>query len=64
VHKAVEAVERYTLAVFYNAPMALPIFSKSVLAHDTRYGENDGGYCTYSHWNEASFKRYLVTEKS
>lgn len=31
VHKASGAIERYTLAVFYNAPMDVPIYSKSVL---------------------------------
>ena len=62
VHKAVDAIERYTLAVFYNAPMDIPIYSKSILTNDTRYRENSEGACTYRHWHEASFQRYLVKE--
>lgn len=62
VHKAIGAIERYTLAVFYNAPMDIPIYSTSVLTNDARYGAKAGEPCTYRHWHEASFNRYLVTE--
>lgn len=62
VHKAVGAIERYTLAVFYNAPMDIPIYSKSVLTSDARYGAQPGESCTYRHWHEASFQRYIVKE--
>ncbi len=60
VHKAVEAVERYTLALFFNAPRNISIYSKSVLAHDARYGAKIGEACTFGHWQEATFQRFLV----
>lgn len=60
VCKPLEAVERYTLAVFYNAPMELPISSTSVLTSDTRYGGKAGESCTYRQWSDASFQRYLT----
>ena len=60
VQKAEEAVERYTLAVFYNAPMDVPICSTSVLTNDARYGAKTGEISTYRHWSNASFERYLV----
>jgi len=64
VHKAFGAIERYTLAVFFDAPMDIPIYSQSTLTNDTRYGAKRGEPCTYRHWNEASFQRYLVKEDS
>ncbi len=60
VQKAVGAVERYTLAVFYDAPMDIPIDSTSVLTNDARYGAKTGEVFTYRHWTNASFERYLV----
>lgn len=60
VHKALGAIERYTLAVFFNAPMDIPIYSKSILTSDARYGANPGEACTFRHWHEESFKRYVV----
>jgi isopenicillin N synthase-like dioxygenase len=62
VHKALGTIERYTLAVFYNAPMDIPIYSTSILTNDARYGAKAGGPCTYRHWHEASFQRYVVKE--
>jgi len=62
VHKAVGPIERYTLAVFYNAALDIPIRSKSVLTRDARYGNEE--VCTFRHWHEASFQRYLVKEDS
>ena len=62
VHKANGTIERYTLAVFHNAPMDIPIYSKSTLINDARYGAKSGEPCTYRHWHEASFQRYLVKE--
>ncbi|MCK4934999.1 MAG: isopenicillin N synthase family oxygenase [Simkaniaceae bacterium] len=62
VHKARGAVERYTLAVFYSAPMDIPIYSNSLLTNDTRYGAQSGEPCTFRNWHEASFQRYLVKE--
>lgn len=63
VHKAVGEIERYTLAVFFNAPMDVPIYSQSSLTHDARYGGVAGEACTFRQWHEGSFKRYLVKEK-
>jgi isopenicillin N synthase-like dioxygenase len=62
VHKAMGSIERYTLAVFYNAPMDIPIHSTSILTQDARYGAKMGEACTYRHWHEASFQRYVVKE--
>ena len=62
VHKAIGPIERYTLALFYGAPMDTPIYSKSVLTSDTRYGAKMGEPCTYRHWHEESLHRYLVKE--
>ncbi|HEV8051368.1 MAG TPA: 2OG-Fe(II) oxygenase family protein [Parachlamydiaceae bacterium] len=62
VHKALGSIERYTLAVFYNAPMDIPIYSTSILTNDARYGAKAGEPCTYRHWHEASFQRYVVKE--
>ncbi len=60
VDKAHGAIERYTIALFYGAPMDMPIYSTSILTQDTRYGTNADHSCTYNQWNEASFRRYLV----
>jgi isopenicillin N synthase-like dioxygenase len=62
VHKAPGAIERYTLALFFNAPMDTPMYSNSVLTADARYGAEMGQACTFRHWHEASFKRYVVDE--
>ena len=62
VHKALGAIERYTLAVFCNAPMDFVIHSDSVLTSDTRYGAKAGEPCSFCHWHEASLNRYLAQE--
>jgi isopenicillin N synthase-like dioxygenase len=62
VHKAIGAIERYTLAIFYKAPNDASIRSTSVLTNDARYGAKAGEPCTYQQWDEASFRRYLVEE--
>lgn len=62
VCKALGAVERYTLAVFFAAPMDMPIHSTSILTDDARYGAKRGEISTFRHWSDASFKRYLVKE--
>lgn len=62
VQKASGAIERYTLALFYDAPMDMPVYSKSSLINDARYGAKPGEACTYRHWNQASFERYLVKD--
>lgn len=53
-------VERYAMALFFDAPMGTVINSFSELTQDARYGGNAGDPCTYQHWHEESFKRYLV----
>lgn len=63
VHKSAGAVERYTLALFYDAPMDVPIYSRSVLTNDPRYNKAPGEAFTYREWNKASFERYLVKEE-
>jgi isopenicillin N synthase-like dioxygenase len=60
VRKAAGCVERYTMAFFFNPRMDAEIHSFSELATDSRYGAPVGGPCTYRHWNEGSFNRYLV----
>ncbi|HEX4069508.1 MAG TPA: 2OG-Fe(II) oxygenase family protein [Candidatus Babeliales bacterium] len=60
VHKATGAIERYTVALFFNAPMDTPVYSSSTLTADVRYGTEKA--CTFRHWHEASFKRYVVQE--
>lgn len=64
VRKTVGAVERYTLALFSNAPMDVPIYSTSVLAHDARYGTKIGEASTFRYWNDATFQRFLVKKES
>jgi isopenicillin N synthase-like dioxygenase len=60
VHKASGCVERFTLALFYDAPLDTLIHSTSELTQDARYGGVAGEPCTYQHWHEESFKRYIV----
>jgi isopenicillin N synthase-like dioxygenase len=63
VHKVAEWVERYAMALFFDPPMDAVVHSTSELTRDTRYGGGPGDPCTYRHWNEASFKRYLMQEE-
>lgn len=60
VQKALGTVERYTMALFYDAPQDLVIRSFSELVKDARYGGVPGEPCTYRKWQEGSFNRYLV----
>lgn len=60
VHKASGNIERYTLALFFDAPMQYTVHSHSELTSDSRYGSGPGQPCTYQHWTEESFKRYIV----
>jgi len=63
VHKAKNAVERYTMALFFTPKdMDIVIHSFSNLTRDERYGGILGSPCSYLHWHEESFRRYLVTE--
>lgn len=61
VHKAQGDLERYTMALFFSPAMDTRIHSTSVLAQDTRYGDAADG-CTYAHWEEETFKRFIVKE--
>ncbi len=61
VHKANSPqVERFAMALFFEAPMDTVIHSTSALTKDSRYGGTTGDPCTYQHWTEESFKRYIV----
>jgi isopenicillin N synthase-like dioxygenase len=60
VHKAYGNVERYTMALFCDAPMDTVIHSTSVLTQDPRYGAKSGEACSYQHWNAETFKRFHV----
>ncbi len=60
VHKASGIVERYTMALFFDAPMDAVIHSTSELTSDSRYGGVKGAPCSYQFWHEESFKRYIV----
>jgi isopenicillin N synthase-like dioxygenase len=63
VHKAPGSIERYTMALFFDAPMDSLIYSTSELTSDERYGGAAGEGCTYRRWHEESFKRYLVKDQ-
>jgi len=60
VRKASGCIERYTMALFFDAPLDAVIRSRSELTNDARYGGGQGDPCSYQHWHEESFKRYLV----
>ena len=63
VHRAESgSIERYGMALFFDVVMESVIYSTSVLANDARYGEGPGSPCSYRHWSEESFKRYIVTD--
>ncbi len=63
VHKAIGAVERYTMALFFDPPMDMLVHSTSELTKDARYGGIPGAPCSYRRWHEESFKRYIVKEE-
>lgn len=63
VQKAYGPVERYTFALFTDAPMDAVICSTSKLTKDSRYGGEAGVPCSYRHWNNESYKRYLVKKE-
>jgi isopenicillin N synthase-like dioxygenase len=60
VQKAKGAVERYAMALFFEAPSETTIHSQSTLTLDARYGGVAGAPCSYKRWSEESFKRYIV----
>ena len=60
VNKASHSVERYAMALFFNAPPETVIHSTSTLTQDARYGGSAGAPCSYQRWHEESFKRYIV----
>jgi isopenicillin N synthase-like dioxygenase len=59
---ALKAIERYTMALFFSPPMESVISSTSELTRDSRYGSE--ATCSFRHWHEESFKRYIVKEDS
>ena len=60
VAKAPGCVERYTMALFFDPPKDTIIHSFSELTNDARYGGSAGDPCSYDHWHQESFKRYIV----
>lgn len=62
VQKANGLVDRYAMALFFNAPMETIIHSVSQLTQDVRYGGPAGSPCSCQHWHEESFKRYVVKD--
>jgi isopenicillin N synthase-like dioxygenase len=62
VRKAAGYLDRYAMAVFIDAAMDTVIHSTSILTKDIRYGGNAGAPCSYQHWHEETFKRFLVDE--
>lgn len=60
VHKAAGWIERYTMALFFDAPVDTVIRSTSVLTQDERYGGKAGEKCSYAEWQKGSFERYIV----
>lgn len=62
VKKAHGSIERYAMALFFDAPMQTTIYSTSELTQDSRYGGPSGSPCSYQRWHEESFKRYIVKE--
>ena len=64
VHKALGSVERYTMAVFFNAPMETIIYSYSELTKDARYGGMPGMPCSYRRWHEETSNRFLAQEET
>ncbi len=66
VKKALGSVERYTLALFFNAANESRIQSKSVLTLDERYLKNKfaDGSISYGAWHEASLDRYRARSGS
>lgn len=62
VHKAAGYLDRYAMALFIDAAMDTVIHSTSVLTKDIRYSGNSGDPCSYQHWHEETFKRFLVDE--
>lgn len=62
VNKANGAVERYTLAMFCDAPMDTTIESTSVITADPRYKAAPGEPYTYGEWCQESYKRFLVKD--
>jgi isopenicillin N synthase-like dioxygenase len=63
VHKASGAIERYAMALFFEAPLQMVIHSFSKLTKDARYGGMAGDPCSFQRWHEESFKRYIVKEE-
>lgn len=59
VHKAKGPIERYTMALFFETSTDTLIYSTSKLTQDTRYGADGGSACTYKHWKNETFKRYI-----
>lgn len=60
VHKANDAIDRFTMAMFFDVPMDTVIYSQSKLTSDDRYEGECGDPCSYKSWSDNSFARYLA----
>jgi isopenicillin N synthase-like dioxygenase len=62
VRKSLGGIERFTMALFVDAPATTRCTSTSVLTKDSRYHDHrhTDGSIAYKEWGEASFARYLV----
>lgn len=63
VKKADGCIERYTMALFFNAQEDVIIHSTSELTQDARYGGKAGDPCSYKRWSEETYKRFRVIEE-
>ncbi len=66
VKKARGDIERFTCAIFLDAPDTCTIHSRSLLTQDVRYQENKmaDGSIAYGKWAAASYARYLVKQNA
>ena len=60
VHKANDAIDRFTMVMFFDVPFDTVIHSQSELTADSRYEGGRGDPCSYKCWSDRSFARYLV----
>lgn len=60
VNKAFGNVERFTMALFFNASSDTLLHSQSKLTQDSRYGGAKGDPCYYRDWEKATFERFIV----
>lgn len=62
VNKAAGDIERYTMALFFDASLDAVVRSHSELARDRRYGGGPGTPCSYLHWQTETYNQFLVKD--